>query len=319
MDQPPFVPRIIVGGMSVGRERDAKVTHVTVFLLNLPRPRNRVPISSEPGIDIRLDPGPLEYGRAQMAMVRSTGSAAIQGSPILQTVRISEGSYLVIEQKLEGPLSVDHRSRALHLADEAAAVVALGHPATLIRKIYQDVVSTPDQLVWFPNDPVTLETVLDVDPDQHAKLSTPALERVKRLESMTRLKFQKAARWYLRALLTSDRLARLLYFWTVLEVYPAEGDQVVNSVKKFVAERVFGNRVTDSQVKESLQLGRIDGLRNDVVHKGLSTIDEELESRIDGYLKRLHATATVCLRVLLGGEPGHDLDKFISSEPMATS
>ena len=92
-----------------------------------------------------------------------------------------------------------------------------------MEKLYQGAVNTQNSFVMWAEGPIHVVGRPTVDAATLAGELRRTLNALDTLDSDTRERFQLAARWFTRAIETVNQIDRLIYLWTVLEIYPGEG------------------------------------------------------------------------------------------------
>src|SRR5256885_957398 len=114
------------------------------------------------------------------------------------------------------------------------------------------------------------------------------------VDSETRARFQLASRWFRKGIDAGNRLDQFIAWWVVLEIFPGEGDHVVEKARDLIAGRYPD--IPKAEVKKRLGLGEICGWRVDVLHYGEMALTPE---RLGDFAMRHHQLEIVvraCLR-----------------------
>ncbi len=126
-------------------------------------------------------------------------------------------------------------------------------------------------------------------------------------------RFGLASRWFRRGCESMNPIDKLLYWYITLEVFPAENTtRVPESVSELLNKEVYPD-ISPKRIKELIGIGRIAGMRADVVHSGQAFPDignAEFDKRLD----QLKDIVYVCMRILSGRPPGNELDRWIRSD-----
>jgi len=257
-----------------------------------------------------LDPRAISFSYTAPNVRQSP--EGVYSNPLPVTVTLPRDSYLVVEfmVSLEGGSS--RRVAGLRVA-EVVSLIELCLPGLLIEKVYQGAVNTPNSMTLWREGPIRVVGSPVRDGPTVAATLGPELIVLSRLNAGSRERFQLASRWFARGRETLNQIDKLIYFWTVLEIYPGEGtSDIPTATSTFLATVLPGNR-SPASIKTKLGLGPTFGLRSRVIHEGKAFVEENEETGFGHRLDVLDAIATTCLRALAGLEPGHDLDAHLSS------
>jgi hypothetical protein len=274
------------------------------------------PITVARGDDyaVHLHPGPLavSYSTGWADPWSPTNSLVLGLEP--ECRKFPAGSYvIVVTTKPSANVSGGSAwSAAKDRIAQLVAVLDLDFAGVAQEKVYEGPMltpSTPMHLTWeegFRFSPSKSHAPADIA----AGLQTRA-DHVLALSGQDAARFALAARWFQRANDSTNSIDRVLFYYTVLEVFPAAGtSDVPGAVARFLAERVYAG-ATPADVKARLNLGRICGFRGEIVHDGKASVAPDERATVDEHVKRLQAIARTCLRVLAGLAPGSELDRFM--------
>jgi hypothetical protein len=134
---------------------------------------------------------------------------------------------------------------------------------------------------------------------------------VQKLDANDRARLQLAARWFRRGHEALNQVDKFLFWWTVLEIYPAKGTIHVARETANLLQMSIYVKMNASEIKTKLELGPMHTMRGKIVHTGQAFVEDSERSIFERRLEKLRATATVCLRLLAGMSPGDDLEQFI--------
>ena len=76
-----------------------------------------------------------------------------------------------------------------------------------------------------------------------------------------------ALRWYMKAIQTPEPIDAFLSHWISLEVFPMRGTRKIDVLVKYIST-ILDNNYQEKEVKECLNIGRLYGLRGEIVHHG---------------------------------------------------
>ena len=269
-----------------------------VFQANLPSPESPIEVFSGQDMRVTLDPGPLSFTYSvPNVRLRPPGVVA---TPKNRRIVLPQGSYVVIDLELPERLGAHPGRYAALRVSEAAALVELRYRPLLSEKIYQGPVDRPGETVFLPENPLRLVARPALEPETVASTLGPDFEAIAKLNEQPRQRFQLASRWFMRGVEAPNSVDKLLSWWTVLEIYPSEGEMdVSNSAAGLIRKQLYP-KLDTSDVKAKLRLGQIEGKRGDIVHQGIAYVPEDEEKTFDEYLERLEAVVIACLRLLAG-------------------
>ena len=220
-----------------------------------------------------------------------------------------EGTFIIIETAIDPDGFYERDRVALQIA-EAAALVTLRFPHALQEKVYEGTINTEGASLLWDEGSITLTVSPVVTPADVAEAFGSDASALQHLDGNRRERFQLASRWYRRGHETLNQVDKFLFWWTVLEVYPGEGERnIVWNIKHVLRMQVFPH-LSKQKLEEGLRIGPIYQERKGIVHEGKAFVSHE-DKHFSECLERLRAVATTCLR-LLGGLPlGDDLDPYL--------
>ena len=263
-------------------------------------------MASMQDLEIKLSPGPEEFSFT-IPVVRHTPPVAGL-TPAQRHVKLAPDSYVVIRIRVDAPDPTSARTTAALRAAEAACVFDLRYPGLLAEKVYEGTVDEPGRFIFMGEGPLRISARPDEDPEDVAQKIAAEFASVGKLSQQDRNRFQLAARWFRRGQEAVNPVDKLLFFWTVLEIYPANGRlKVANTVSRFLRDQLY----KDLGGEEKTKIGQIEGLRGDIVHQGQAFVPPRKEKEFSDHLERLETVAATCLRILAGMPPGEDLDKYV--------
>jgi hypothetical protein len=143
---------------------------------------------------------------------------------------------------------------------------------------------------------VRLENPVAVNPSELQATKLPGVRAARAQNQNIQSRYELMARFFSKAISYEPSEEKLLFLWTVLEIYPMENTTNIQPVSDLLAQIV--NRDA-AHVKNALSIGKLFGLRSDLVHNGrLALTREQLGEVIDKLEK-------ICLEVLrrISGEP----------------
>lgn len=185
-----------------------------------------------------------------------------------------------------------------------ASLAALLGPYIFARRVYRG---------WTVGDGgnTIVETDLRIEPS--VSLAPNVLEAdLQRIRSTTlrdasmSARFDLMSRFYSKALVRPHSEERFLFLWTVLEIFPMKDTSDIRPISELVSS-LTGR--TTSEVKEKLAIGRIFGLRSDLVHNGYF---DPRAAGIPGFWTRLESLCRETLRFMAGLPYSGSLDRFLT-------
>ena len=288
------------------------ISYLTVYRAALTPPGSDLYVASMQDLEIKLSPGPEEFSFT-IPVVRHTPPVAGL-TPAQRHVKLAPDSYVVIRIRVDAPDPTSARTTAALRAAEAACVFDLRYPGLLAEKVYEGTVDEPGRFIFMGEGPLRISAQPDRDPNDVADRMATDFGHLEGLPEAERARFQLAARWFRRGQEAINPVDRFLFFWTVLEIYPAgkqpKRPKVANMASKFLREHLYQD-LSDEQIKEKAKIGHIEGLRGDIVHQGWAFVKREKEDEFSDHLERLETIAATCLRILAGMPAGDDLDKYV--------
>ncbi len=287
------------------------MSYAEIYQANLPTLKE--PLEIDLGEQrITFQRGPLSFSYS--VPVKSFGAGAASLRLGQRKVSLPAGSYCRIEALIK-EMTGSERERVALLVTEAATLITLRSPSLLDEKLFEGVVAPPGAQIIWPEGPITLTVAPSLEPETIMADFKDDLTKIQELSSEDRSRLQLASRWFRRGNEALNPVDRFLFWWTVLEVYPAKArTKVVNYTIDLIKERVYPHK--DRQdVKSMLEIGQMSSARDRIVHSGQAFVEDSERKVFDERLKKLRATTTVCLRLLAGIPHGDDLDQFMRTEP----
>lgn len=118
-----------------------------------------------------------------------------------------------------------------------------------------------------------------------------SLNKKQRIDDDINQRYSTMSRFLSKAILVQPSEEKLLYLWTILEIFPMKNTSHIKSIGEFLSSRL--NRPI-AEVNEKLAIGRMNGVRSALVHDGKLTIEI---SELGNFFERLE---NICLEVLRG-------------------
>ena len=281
--------------------------YISIYSLTMAPPQENL-LVSEDDIRITLTSGPLSFSHS-VPLKRFTAGAASMTMGKRQ-INLPSGSYIVIELLLKS-FEYSERERVALAVAEVAGLITLHHPHLLDEKLYEGVITPSNEAVIWSEGPLTLTASPSVTPDTVTGTFQSDFSKVQQLDTDDRLRLQLASRWFRRGHEALNQVDKFLFWWTVLEIYPAKGTTHVARETANLLQLSIYTRINASEIKRKLELGPMHSMRGKIVHRGQAFVEDSEQSIFERRLEKLCATASVCLRLLAGMSPGDDLERFI--------
>lgn len=290
--------------------RPPPVQYLAVFQANMVAPESELAVSQADDFELLLTPGPVEFSYGVPMVTESPPAAGMTMG--LQAVKLPPASYIVVKAKFRDVDLTTVRVSAPLLVSETVCLFDLAYPGVVSRRLFEGAVSEPGNLVFLPPGPLRLSAQPVREPKEMAQEVASRLSALEQLTSEDRERFRLASRWYRRGQQTLDMIDRLLFLWTVLEIYPAKGAKnVTRRVCELLSAQVYPD-LDSEMIKEKTKLGRIEGMRGIIVHEGKSFVLPDEEDEFSDYVDRLQAVVYACLDSLAGRRSQTEgLDKYL--------
>lgn len=115
------------------------------------------------------------------------------------------------------------------------------------------------------------------------------INKAQSLDQETKVRFKLMARFFRKALLSPPCEEKLLYLWTILEIFPMKDTSNIKPIGQYLSKRLGRNAEI---VKEKLGIGKLFGIRSDLVHDGFLNIEK---TEMGEVFRKLE---TICVEVL---------------------
>lgn len=261
-------------------------------------------------VRLRVENGPFSFSYSvPIVTLRPSQGMMTLGE---RSVSVPQGPCILVETEADPTVESERQRVALRVA-EVASLITLRFPYVLDEKFYEGPVNTQDMKMLWGEGPRTLTVSPEVTPSQLSEGLAEDMSFTQQLSPERRTRFQLASRWYRRGCEAMNLADKFLFWWTVLEIFPGQGNtKIVRSVKQILSDQVC-SQLSPQEVEDKLRIGRIYGERKRIVHEGRAFVDFD-DQPFQELLKRLRVIASVCLRLLCGLPPGDDLEEFMDSE-----
>jgi len=260
------------------------------------------------GLAVHLEAGPIHFAHSVPLVTYDPPAARMTLAE--QRVELPADSYLVME--IEGS-RIDPQlvlSDASLRVSEIVALFNLRYDQIIAERVFEGAINKGNAGVFVQEGPFTLTAQPSREASEIVGQLTSDLRSVASLTAERRNRFRLGARWYRRGHGSVNPIDKFLSLWTALEVYPGEGDPDVVGLVVGLLSSVYPD-VPREELKARIGIGRIAGLRGDIVHQGKAFVARDDEESFSDHLKRLAAIAATCLRMLASLEAGTDLDPFV--------
>jgi hypothetical protein len=143
---------------------------------------------------------------------------------------------------------------------------------------------------------VRLENPVVVNPCELEGRDLPRLKVARKLDPNVEARYGLMSRFFAKSLVYEPSEEKMLFLWTILEIYPMTDTSDIRPISELVAD-ILGR--APELVKEKLGIGKIFGLRSDLIHDGKLTLSRE---QLGAVIEKLENICTVVLRHI-SGEP----------------
>ena len=185
-----------------------------------------------------------------------------------------------------------------------AALATLLGPRIFARRIYRGWTVGDDGNTIIESD-LRIEPPVTLNPQALQADLQRIRSNISREANMSS-RFDLMSRFYSKALVRPHSEERFLFLWTVLEIFPMKDTTDIRPISELLS-KLTGR--SSSDVKEMLAIGRIFGLRSDLVHNG--SFDPR-QTGIPGFWTRLEALCLETLRYVGGLPYSGSLDQFLA-------
>ncbi len=288
------------------RER-SPVPYIAIHRTTMAPPKEELVVNAG-DISLTLTSGPLSFSYSVPMKRFGAGVASMTLGE--RQISLPSGSYVKIDTLIRSFTDSERERVALAIA-EAASLITLRYPHLLENKLFEGVVNSKNSAVVWSEGPMTLTASPSITPEIVAGTLQNDFSHVQKLDESDRTRLQLATRWFRRGCEAVNQVDKFLFFWTVLEIYPAKGTtHVARETANLLQQKIYKN-MNSSDVKNKLGLGHMHSMRGKIVHAGQAFVEDAEWGIFEQRLEKLRATTTVCLRLLGGLPPGDDLERFI--------
>lgn len=151
---------------------------------------------------------------------------------------------------------------------------------------------------------VKMVNMIDVNGDNISKQFSSITKFQKEDPDLLK-RFTLMSRFFYKSLLEKPGEEKFLWLWTIMEVYPMKDTTNIKPISELIAN-LTGH--TSEYVKEKLSIGKLFGIRSNLVHNGYFDIDiKELGETIT----KLENIVTEILRYMCGYKYSGALDTYL--------
>ena len=101
--------------------------------------------------------------------------------------------------------------------------------------------------------------------EEDATLKLKTIFKAQNSNDETRERLNTMARFFKKSILLPPSEEKFLYLWTILEIFPMEDTANIRSISQFLSKRIGRDPET---IKKKLGIGRLFGIRSDLVNNG---------------------------------------------------
>lgn len=286
---------------------------VAVYRLNCPRPQDEVVVLSDECRKASFMGTGLKLSTSAMKTVFMDGETV--GQVVPNERYFPPDAYLAVLVRYEQSFAKsphDMRADASAEIAEMVSKVELAEPGLIIEKVFEDVVNPPGMYIASPEGPEKLTGRPDTPVETIAVGLGNFLSAHMPHSSDAKRRFKLASRWFQKGLQSANEIDRFLSLYVALEVYPsADSADVPGRVCTFVKTHLHPEHSL-ADIKSALSLGRIAGLRAEVVHDGLSSVSASRSSVPSDFMEIIEAVVRASLMNLLGGSYRGELRRWLS-------
>ena len=289
--------------------QERPVPFLFVYALSMPPFGNPLQLDSPPNAIVSIRSGPFSFNSVKPTPRYGESSARL--SMVFVQTTIPEGAYLTVQVSVNLSTSGTAWAEAGSVADPIAGVLETRWPGLLHELVFAGlIVIDGGPIAMMGEGPIRLTVRKGPQPHELQGETSALVGVLQRSSADERERLALASRWLTKAAVTTNRIDKLIALWTVLEVF-AGGTDVSTRSARLIHERAYQD-VPPQEVKDRLMLGRAEGLRGDIVHKGIAFVSSsEFETRVSAILERLEPAAGLCVRLLGGVTPTDATDRFL--------
>ena len=285
---------------------------VVIYRANCPSPKEAVKILDLPDQTVTLIHGGLKLSTSKLET--SFNDQGTVSMLVNREHNFPRDTYVLIEIRFffeRGEVPYEARLRANLRASELACLIETSQPALLTEKVFEDVANIPGRFAATPEGPMTITARQPKSAEELMIEVQKAIGECDALHPYERARFQISSRWFQKGIHTLNEIDRFLSLFIVLEVYPAFGStDVPGKVCEWIG-RDLVSHIPKEFIKEKLFLGRITGLRADIVHNGVPVVSRSKVSVPHDFMEIIEVLARLSLTHQLRQPYNGELDKWL--------
>ena len=232
--------------------------YIAIYRMTMAPPNAPPLVINEGDIRLTLTPGPISFSYSVPVKRFKPGAASMTLGT--RQINLPSGSYIMTETLIKSFTDSERERVALAIA-EAASLITLRYPHLLDEKLFEGVVNPPNTAVMWSEGPMALTASPSITPETVAVTLQNDFSNVQKLDASDRTRLQLAARWFRRGHEAVNQVDKFLFWWTVLEIYPAKGTtHVARETANFLQRSIYVD-TNSSEVKKKLELGPMHSLR----------------------------------------------------------
>jgi len=281
--------------------RDQFYPLVSIYRVNCPPPDAEVTLIDRDLLKVKFLNGGINLSTSKMKTTFTEDGTASE--MISRDHSIESDNYLIIENWFEVPaedIPYEYRVEAEMESNKIASTVEISERSLISEKVFENVVNTKGRQVAMPKSPTKVTSRPFLKPEDFSQEVKSALEKLESLSGEEEERFRLSSRWFQKGMNEESMVDRFMSWYISLEVYPSkDSTSVKENVRDFLVREVFSNR-SPGEVTSKLSLGRITGLRAEIVHNGLSEISKGDPDNPGEFLEIVECIVRVSLKNQLG-------------------
>lgn len=148
---------------------------------------------------------------------------------------------------------------------------------------------------WLIEDNFIVEALLSVhepfEISQNVGSILLTLSKQQNINADLNNRYATMSRFFSKSILVPPSEEKLLYLWTMLEIFPMKNTTDIKPISEYLAGRISRS---PSEIKEKLGIGRVFRVRSNLIHNGILTLEISEKGE---FFRRLEG---ICLEVLRG-------------------
>lgn len=224
--------------------------------------------------------------------------------------------YIVLQHLFDNSPSRDERIDARLRLFQLHTYLELLLPAVQAELLFDDYMTGPNVFLFEPDGPLTLRAAPAISVEKVGEEVLRADAMVNSAPDSRRGRVALACRWFLRGMQENNPTDKIVYFCIALEVLFEYGNFVAK-LRDALTAAIPGT--TQEQVSTALDLGRIYGMRGDVVHKGVAYLSESEFFAKSTLLEKAEAVTRAALLLEAGLPLGDTLTNWLPTSAATAS